>query len=777
MRLPIKLPFLKKKQKADYYLALILRDEKVEVIAFEQKSGKIVINTKYEEPLKTILENSSQEELVTSIDKAISRVEDKLPANVEIRNTVFGVKDAWVIDKGIKKEYLAKLKHLCEQLDLIPIGFIVLSEAIAHLIHQEEGAPLTALLAEIGKDFITISLFRAGKLIETTHKPITESPMVTVDEALKDFKNVEILPSRIILFHSVVPAEEHKKDELAQQFISHQWSKSLPFLHMPQISILPYWFDGKAIVAGAATQLGFNFSALPKDNEQADIKSYQTSEGTKSTEIQSPAKPELAERHTEMNSGTPDNFGFVMDKEIDTLSASPTQPHNDFHNEDKNVDKDEGYNKQLPTNVEKHIIKTNINEKITEEKQPDADNEYNDNKENRLSALTSKFSTLSFHGNKAILIIPPLILLLIISLILLYYFKEKAIVTLIVAPRTVNETQKINLLTGTENDFSQNIITAKEVTVELNGSSSTNATGQKEVGDKAKGTVTIYNSGTTPKTFKSGTALTSQNNLNYTMDKDISVASASGDIFSGIKSGTVQVPVTAKQIGTEYNLPSNTKFSIEGTNDAAAKNDTAFSGGSKKKITIIAKDDVDKLKEALPKSLEQKAKEQLQSKISSNEVLISGFTNKELKKDTLDKDIGDEAKSVTLTGTVIFGAVAYDKNDLIKFAESVLKTRYPNEQLPLNNIQVAISGLKPKDNDEFSAVAEITAELMPKIDTTSVTKTFAGKTFSQAQDYGKTLSKQVQDVKFTLNPNIPFLPQILPGRSENISIVIESSKK
>src|SRR5207244_670912 len=107
---------------------------------------------------------------------------------------------------------------------------------------------LSAILAEIGKRSIILTLFRGGKVVEKVDGPVEGSTSATVDTLLKHF-TVEVLPARIVLFDSEI------SEELAQEFISHQWSKSLPLLHMPQITVLPSGFDARAITYGAATQM------------------------------------------------------------------------------------------------------------------------------------------------------------------------------------------------------------------------------------------------------------------------------------------------------------------------------------------------------------------------------------------------------------------------------------------------------------------------------------------------------------------------------------------
>lgn len=394
-----------------------------------------------------------------------------------------------------------------------------------------------------------------------------------------------------------------------------------------------------------------------------------------------------------------------------------------------------------------------------------------------ISVITNKMKNISmtnFSSNKKLIFIPPLIILLLIGLAVLYFFQLKATVTLYVTPKAVSETERITLSTKSDNDFAQNIIAAKELTVPLEGSATTEATGEKEIGDKAKGSITIFNSDTEKKTFKEGTVISSEKGLAYVIDKEVSVASASGDIFTGIKSGTAQATVTASKIGTEYNLPSNSKFSIEGTDTVAAKNESAFSGGSKKKVTVVTEKDVKKITEDLPKSLEKKAQEELKKKLAANEELLAGFTDITLTKETLDHKIDAEAKTVKLSGTVSFKAVAYNKDDLLRFAQESLQARYKQEHLSGDNINTKLSGIKDKSDTELTGVAAINAGLLPKIDLEGIKTELAGKSFTDAKNVSRNVSPQIRDVEITLFPNLTFLPKVMPHRHANINVTVKT---
>src|SRR3989344_6863275 len=112
------LPFFGKKEKKEYFLAILIRDEKVTAVIFEELSGKVRVVGKNESYLPTIFEEASIEEWLEAFDKAISGAEETIPENVETQKTIFGVKETWVEESKIKKEYLLRLKKVSDTLGL-----------------------------------------------------------------------------------------------------------------------------------------------------------------------------------------------------------------------------------------------------------------------------------------------------------------------------------------------------------------------------------------------------------------------------------------------------------------------------------------------------------------------------------------------------------------------------------------------------------------------------------------------------------------------------------
>ena len=760
MKLPFPFPF-GKKEKKEYFLSLLLREEKATAVIFEELSGKIRIVGEHEESFSDFIDEISFEELLEVLDKTISTAESSLPNNIETQKTIFGLKETWIENSKIKKEYLLKLKKISEALGLIPIGFLVTHEAIAHLLQEEEGAPVSAILVEIGKKNIAVSLLRAGRITETKRAEIEESVPKTTDKILHHFVNYEILPSRIIIFN------DKGHERLSREFISFTWSKSLPFLHIPQITALPEGFDAKAMLSGAATQMGFEILKEETQTTRETEDAKETNVTQKTEETQTAPETEEIEETKNVEEALSGDFGFFKEKDVANLEPKQIEiekkletvedevyPEKEFIQEEKIKQTPFKINSLFSSSGKKAVgyLKT-------------------------FSALI-KAIPLPLFGNKKIVLIIPGIIFLLIIILLSYIFLLRSTISLNIKPKIIDQKQNITFSLDSKTDAAKNIISSEVISVSEEGSLSTPATGKKEIGEKAKGTITIYNSNLSEgKTFSKGTTVTSPNNLDFILDNSVTLASASGDA-SDITSSTAKVTIAAKDIGKEYNLPSGTKFTIGSlpASTIIGKNDSAFSGGSKKEITVVSKDDVNKLLEELPKNLEPKAKEEIEKNISAEKSLLPIFIKTTFDKKNLDKDVSEEAKTVNLTAKISYQGITYKKSDLEQFANAVLSKKYSQElTISDNTIKTEVLDIKQENEKEVTATLVLKASLMPKVDIQKLTTDLSGKKFEDAQ---KILSKlpQVESVEINLRPNLSFLPKLLPRLGKNISIVVKTNE-
>lgn len=770
----MKLPFSfgQKKETLEYFLALLLRDETVSVVVLGESGGKLRIITQQTKQLTTPLEQIDIEQLLDTLDKAITIVESQLPAGASLHKTVFGLKETWVEEAHIKKEYLSTLKKVSEELELKPIGFLVFSEAISHLLQEEEGAPVSAILIELGKLTTTVALLRGGKVTETHSAPNEPHPAHTIEKILAGITSVEILPSRILLFSS----EQSGKTE--HTLLSHKWNPDLPFLHVPQVKVLHPGFDIKAVLVGTAAQLGFtadqNYTHVSTPINEIPEEANQI------TEKDMPLD-ETEEKQIPTDNFTAADFGFIAGEDIaKNMPGKPISPESEMMNEvlseiPEEVKEEEtgardhketiGGDGMLLTKGIKQFVKNIFSKKkkayvppVVEDTEP----------------IPSQPSPLrKMNMNKLFIILPAVAILFVVGVVY-YIFQEKATVTITVSPKTEDQTQTVTFIADSGNNFDSGEISGSTTTLTEDGTLQGSATGTKDIGDKAKGTVTIYNPDDASKTISSGTTITSSNGLKFTIDKDVTVASASGDIFSGTKPGTADVSVTASDIGTDYNLPSGAKFAVGNSSTVAAKNGNAFSGGTKKHVTVVSKDDESKLVDQLTKNLQQKAQSDMNSQGSSDKVLLPVFLSTKVTKKNFDKQVGDQASSVTLTESLSFNGITYAKQDVQDYGTQVMKNKLTQDmQLANNGITVDINDAKQKDDKQIEATATIHAKIYPKLDTTQITQTIKGESFTKAANFLNN-QPQVSKVDIALHPNIPFLPKMLPRNEKNITVVVNN---
>ncbi|QQG40909.1 MAG: baseplate J/gp47 family protein [Candidatus Levyibacteriota bacterium] len=714
MKLPFFSSIFNKKEKIKYFLTLLLRDEKIIAAIFKEVNGQASIVSKHEENLPNTLETLPFEELLDILDKAISGIEEYVWA-IEVQKTIFGVKENWAEGEKIKKEHLLKLKKISDALGLIPIGFLIIHEAIINLLQQEEGVPVSGILVEISQKNAAISLFRAGRVIETKRTKIEEDIAKVTDRLLHHFINQEVLPSRIIIL-----SDKNNHEALSQSFISHSWSKSLPFLHVPQITILSEDFDVKSIIFGAATQMGFEVLDQQK-------------------EIQ---KPE----NNQIDKTLEEEFGFVKNKDVNEIKINiGTQQEEKLepiiaetkHTKLRKLLISLGYIFYSSFKILKNIIK--------------------------------KLYVFKKFGKNKIIFIPPIIIA-IIAIFLSYIFLLKATVSLSVRPKIVEQNQDITFSTKAPTDFSKNIISAKTLETTQDGKITKSASGKKEVGEKAKGTITILSALGKEQTFTKGTVITSSNKLKFALDETVKIASSSG--LSDVK--TIKTNVVAEDIGKEYNLPSGTKFTIDdfGSSEVEAKNDAAFSGGSKKEVMVVSKKDVEKAIEEITKNLEEKAKKSMEEKIDQKNKLLPVIVNSEFSQKSLDKKVGEETETFTIAGNINYNGISYPDDELQKLSKELLKEKTIDDAFIQDDISYALENSKKKNNNEVSAAIHVKALLLPKLEKEKIANTLSGKSFDEAQ---KILLKipQVSHVSIKLSPSLPFVLKNLPRIAKNITVIVD----
>lgn len=732
------LPFLKKKQQdTEYFLALLLSTGKIESILFEKTGESLSILGVHKEEFQESLDLLDSEKLIELSDIVITSVEEKLPTGAALQKTIFSVPHKWVLEGRIIKEHLLKLKGLCDALKLTPVGFIISIEAIIAYLHKKEGVAISSVFVEIGKKHVTLSLVKNGVILGVFEKEITDSSLAAVESILSDQEEMDILPSKIVLLDF-----EHAK-KTQQAFLSHTWSKSLSFLHIPQVEILDHDVEAQAVISGVASQMGF--ASLPDVNLSAV------------NEKETPVKVAVEEEVTEQVF-TGEAYGFYKDKDV---RNEEIKEEGFGLAEDLKVKEVEREELAVIPKTKSFSIPFSLPVNFSK---PEFSRVF----------FTSIFNRVFPKGKGFLFLYPILAVGIFVALVLGYYFLfEKVQITIFLDKKVVSQDAYVIFSKDKPTSATNNTVHIVEKSETANGTQEQSVTGKKETGDKATGEITIYNKTENSKVFQKGTQLIGVNNLAFTINSDVEVASTSSfaTSFSNVK-----VKVTAEKFGKEYNLPSGTNFSIDNISpsDFFGKNDLAFSGGTKTETQVVSADDLSALTTKVVDTLLKKAIASKNLKKTESENLLPVSLDYSFTDKTFSKKEGDSATSVSLTATIAYTLGTYNKSDLVQFAKNASSKDIPSDfTYSVKDSKINIQDVAQDKNGIVNGKLTLSSVFLPTVSPQELVGKLIGKS-SQKVDQIVSV-KGVTDNKTVFTRSLPIFPKILPFNKNNIEIVIQTN--
>ena len=357
--------------------------------------------------------------------------------------------------------------------------------------------------------------------------------------------------------------------------------------------------------------------------------------------------------------------------------------------------------------------------------------------------------------------------LLVGFLIWAIWFAPRA--TIVVSARTTESliSTRANLSSGQATDFDTATIkadvkeTSKDTTVEFA------ATGEEERGDRATGTMTLTQAGESSATdVPAGTSFSS-GEFTYVTNEFVRVPGAR--VARGaIVPGTVDVSVTATNIGADYNLPARAyQSSIAGVSARGGQ----MSGGSKEIVKVVTAADMQAAREKLVDQNADAVKAQLKDEFDNKAKVIDGSFVSQPEEPKSSVEVGAESKDgkATLTSRVHYRLSAISEADLEKFLEQAIESRLssPDEQRVYETgvEKAALNDFKSGDEGDSIAVTA-NGQVGPKIDEDEIKSQSAGKRYGEVQSTLESISG-VSDVDIQF---WPFWVSAVPNDVDRISI-------
>lgn len=357
------------------------------------------------------------------------------------------------------------------------------------------------------------------------------------------------------------------------------------------------------------------------------------------------------------------------------------------------------------------------------------------------------------------------LVLLIISCGLIYVFLPRATVTLTFPAQSDNQTLTLTAQTGaTPSDLT---VAGTTISAQKQVTQTFAATGKKDIGTKATGSVTISNTASSsPITLAAGTIFTA-NSQQFTLDKAVTVAGAvvsNGNAVAGKGTGTI----TAVSAGDSGNI-NNANFTIAGQSKYVTATGST-TGGVSKQVTVLAQADIDSAITALKAQANTQALADLQAKLSG-QTLLDNSTWQAAPSQTVSNAVGDQVAQATATYTVEYSAIVFNSSDAQTALTNYLsKNLTSSQQLviqnPASDITYTYKAVSA-DKTAITFAASVRAYIITKVDQTAIAKSMTNKSIEQAKsvvenNYGAT------DVSVSISPS--WWIQRLPVLSKAITI-------
>ncbi len=691
---------------------IILIEEKEAVVSLLTEAGNLLVSD------QKGWDGEDPKSLIASLDAGIGGCLAKEEGIGRPQKTIFLLPPFWVSPKGeVLPSHKENLKIVCQQLDLIPEGFLVGEEVLANFYDD-------FVSIYFGKEYLRFSVIK-DKSVQVQEELENGEDIDPEDVSvfLRQLNGKAMLPKKMIFWGRI---KEGNKDRL----LSYPWQEEKVFTSAPQLKIFlwPEFFQMVAKVIQGEIKL---------EVVQTPIKSEQPIAASESIDMKSPVEKD-------------DEFGFSSDDVAETRGwQDKTQP-------------------QVEEKTE-----------ITAEPELDTGPEPKPKPKPKLKLgleVKKRLTKINFLNRKKTLILTAFPLLILAGFFLSWRF-SKATIEIYVTGEDLSEELEVQLDPQAEGlDLDNGLVPVEEVSIEKSASKSNPTSGEKLVGEKAVGEVKVFNRTAEKAVFPSGTRLVGPGGLEFVFDDEVSVASKTADLSTGVdRWGEATASITAADIGPEYNLAADSLFTIENNpeDDYLARNSQALTGGTSRQIRAVSEDDQVSLRNDLSEELIFQAEEELKSKLSDSQIVKGSFSTQVIEE-SFSAEVGDEVESISLELTAKVTALRISQEQLIAIAEQVLgKTVDSNLEIKDGSLRAKLDVNEESEENLISGKLTLLGKAYPRIDEQDLSRQLAAKREKQAKQLIRSQYPRIY--RYEISYQLPTLKILsyLPSQPENIIIEIK----
>ncbi|HNZ84282.1 MAG TPA: hypothetical protein PKZ29_00525 [Candidatus Woesebacteria bacterium] len=669
--------------------------------------------------------------LTTAVDESLSVA--SLNANIteeqEPGSAAIVVPPFWVSNDGkILPSKVKSIKETCKSLSLTPTGFLAEDDAIVEDANQSDGFPASFILVHLSDKDFYLSLVYLGHIKERIKKDLLqEFTSQDLESALLEINSESALPPQILVFGQF-------DARILSSLKNYPWvgKKNVEtFLHLPEIKS----YDQNQIIdiftrviSGQLDSSSFSpkISDTPDDNSKADPPPADTKPEPE------PEITAVAQKLT-LTETSPEDLGFSSSDSTPAPASTPTLPI------------------ITPADIPPQDNPPSFSTPSPPIEPPPSQ------KPKFSFDFFKKFKLPQIKFNKNFLWLG---LIFIPILAVLPFFILKTDVTVFVVPYKFDKSLPVTLKVGADNnDISSSIIPVNKETFDIKAEVSIKTTGQKTVGNKSQGEITIFNKLDKPQSLPKGAVITDPDGKKFELTTAVSVAASSSNLEEGvIKLGQTKTVAVAADIGSEYNIPagSQLKFKDFPETSLIAKTESAFAGGSRQQIAAVSAED----KTTVQSRINEEITNKIEEKINQTTGSVSGLIKETIQsqKDSLElsREVGEAAEDLAGTITASVSVFVLDNNTRDSVIRQFLSSEsdFANSLFDPKDYTFSLKVNKIETN-QASGNLTVSGQSLPKIDQSNLKKALTFKTLKSG---GETIKKIIpRAYNFNIKTKLPLL--------------------
>lgn len=366
---------------------------------------------------------------------------------------------------------------------------------------------------------------------------------------------------------------------------------------------------------------------------------------------------------------------------------------------------------------------------------------------------------------------------LAVAAAVLYFVLPKTEIEII--PKTESFSRSLNVVVDrgiSKVDYEQNKIPAQLIKLEKKDSREFAATGQRQVNEKAKGVITVFNEySSSPQSLVAKTRFESEGGKVFRTTKTVVIPGAK--IIDGrIVASSIEVEVAADQSGGEHNIAGG-RFSIPGFAGTPkfdafyGRSDKGFGGGAAGLLKVISQDDLDKAKTQLWNDLRLSLDRDLRAQIPAGLKILDSASKIDLAAVESSKEVGQPSDKFVLTIKGLANVLLFNEKDIAKIAEKKIKDGLGlsgDVEVKTEKIDYLTSGTLDFFHGQMNLGASLSGQVIWSVDSDEIKKSVAGKNEQAMRDY---FSRRVEVVEVKVS-FWPFWVKAASVNLDKIKIII-----